>query len=96
MSTGIRRPIYFSTHRDSDILSYIKPLLKDKSFSSVIRELVRDGIKYREQQKKPPNSYQPTQVLQSNTSDLSSSLEKIRLKEKEISKKDLETRLDSF
>ena len=63
MSNGIRRPIYLSPTKDIDILKYIEPLEENYSFSSIIKELARDGIKFRS----TPNNFQ-NPVLLSNTS----------------------------
>ncbi|AMQ66501.1 hypothetical protein BH753_gp019 [Bacillus phage Shbh1] len=106
---GKRKPLYLSEVTDKDILDYIKPLLGHYNFSLVIRELVRDGMRYREQGKgvgepsstlsSHPSHKQPEQsvhVLQSDTNNLSSSLQNIELKAKEVSKEDIENRLDSF
>ncbi len=86
-----------SKEKDRDIIEYINPLLNKYSFSAAIRELVRDGIRYRD---KPVtsslNQYVPQEVLQSNPSPLSSSLQNVKLEEKEMSFSDIESRLDSF
>lgn len=99
MAKGIRKPIYLSEAKDHDILSYINPLLSHHNFSSVIRDLVRDGMKFREG--KQPRQSVPVQepqevhskVLQSVTSPV---LDDIVLADKEVTKEDLESRLDDF
>ncbi|WCS69294.1 hypothetical protein Goe20_01770 [Bacillus phage vB_BsuM-Goe20] len=95
-----RRTLYLSDRKDKDILDYIQPLVGDRfDFSFVIRELVRDGIKYRSN---PAAAAAPTPTapqavyqensIQSNTPDLSN----IALQKKELSDEDIEDRLDSF
>jgi hypothetical protein len=88
MSTGIRRAIYFSKRKDKDILDFIEPMMERYDFSEIIRELVRDGIKYR--------VGQPEKVLQSNTPPTSSPQININLKAKVVKDEDLESRLDNF
>ncbi|AYJ74193.1 hypothetical protein BSP15_176 [Bacillus phage BSP15] len=91
-----RRTLYLSDRKDKDILEFIEPLMDDRyDFSFVIRELVRDGIKYRT---RPAVAPTPTQVvpqengIQSNPPELSD----VVLKKKELSDEDIEERLDSF
>lgn len=87
-----RQPIYFSDSKDADLIKYLSPLLKHKSFSQLIKELVRDGIKYRHNPK-------PEKVLQSITPNLHAEnppLQNIELRQKEISNDDIENRLDKF
>ncbi|APZ82633.1 hypothetical protein Goe24_01740 [Bacillus phage vB_BsuM-Goe24] len=93
-----RRTLYLSDRKDKDILDYIQPLVGDRfDFSFVIRELVRDGIKYRSNPvaaaapTAPQAVYQESSI-QSNTPDLSN----IALQKKELSDEDIEDRLDSF
>ncbi|WCS69803.1 hypothetical protein Goe25_01750 [Bacillus phage vB_BsuM-Goe25] len=92
-----RRTLYLSDRKDKDILDYIQPLVGGRfDFSFVIRELVRDGIKYRSNPAAaapaaPQAVYQESSI-QSNTPDLSD----IALQKKELSDEDIEDRLDSF
>lgn len=92
-----RRTLYLSDRKDKDILDYIQPLVGGRfDFSFVIRELVRDGIKYRSNPTAaappaPQAVYQESSI-QSNTPDLSN----IALQKKELSDEDIEDRLDSF
>ena len=93
-----RRTLYLSDRKDKDILEFIEPLMDERyDFSFVIRELVRDGIKYR-MTPTPAVSSAPAQVvphesvIQSNPPELSN----IVLKKKELSDEDIEDRLDSF
>ena len=88
--TGNRRPLYLSPVKDQDILSYIEPLVDHYNFSLVVRELIRDGIKYRTDVPESKN------VIQSNTSTKSPSLQHVELKKKEINDDDIESRLDNF
>lgn len=94
MGTNSRRPIYLSKTKDKDILDYIRPLLEQYTFSSVIRELVRDGIKYREEPQSVQTPYQ--KVVHNKSKALSSSLGDIKLETKTVSEQDLEHRLDNF
>lgn len=87
-ATNNKRSLYISPTKDADIIEYIKPLLVRYDFSSVIRELVRDGIRFRSAPQIPQSNY----VAQSHTSPLVN----IELKRKEISDDDLEDKLDSF
>lgn len=87
--TGIRKSVYFSESKDGDILAYIKPLLETLDFSSIIRDLVRDGIRFRHN---PVNS----NVTQSMTPTETKPIEHVELKAKDVSNIDLEDRLDSF
>jgi len=43
----MRKSVYLRDKMDDDILEVVKPLLKNHSFAHVMRELARDGIKYR-------------------------------------------------
>lgn len=92
-----RRTLYLSDRKDKDILEYIEPLMDERyDFSFVIRELVRDGIKYRTcptAAPAPPAQVVPQENgIQSNPPELSN----IVLKKKELSDEDIEERLDSF
>jgi len=42
-----RNALYLGA-KDQDIVKYIEPLLDRYDFSSIVRELMRDGIKYRQ------------------------------------------------
>lgn len=93
-----RRTLYLSDRKDKDILDFIEPLVSDRyDFSFVIRELVRDGIKYRTTSTSstapaPAQVVHHENVIQSNPPELSD----IVLKKKELSDEDIEDRLDSF
>ncbi|GAA5351254.1 hypothetical protein SP3_00056 [Bacillus phage fHSPT3] len=91
-----RRTLYLSDKKDQDILQYIDPLIGERyDFSFVIRELVRDGIKYRSSPKAASPSPQVVHQengIQSNPKELP----KVELERKELSDKDIEDRLDSF
>jgi hypothetical protein len=87
MSTS-RRTLYLSPKKDTDIIEYIKPLIPRSDFSTVIRELVRDGIKFRAGA--VPAASQ--NVIQS----VNPSLKRVELKKKELSDADLEDRLSKF
>lgn len=87
--------MYLRESLDDDILEVIKPLLKNHSFAHVMRELARDGIRYRKGEKgvvshKIIQSVIPEQPLPS------SPLPDIQLKRKEVSNEDIESRLDDF
>lgn len=87
MNSGIRRPIYLSPTKDSDILDYIKPLEENYSFSSIMKELARDGMRYRAAPKNLENL-----VSLCNTSPKVN----IQLKRKEVTDEELEDRFDNF
>jgi hypothetical protein len=87
MSQGIRRPIYLSPTKDSDILDYIKPLEENYSFSSIMKELARDGIKYRA----APNNFQNLVSLSHTSPPVN-----IQLKRKEVTDEELDDMLDNF
>lgn len=95
-----RKSLYLSGVRDKDILEYIEPLTNHYDFSQVIRELVRDGIKYRRGASRINEVNTDTgtnkNVLQSVTPTSKPSLAHITLKKKEIKDEDLESRLDNF
>lgn len=87
--------MYLRESLDDDILEVIKPLLKNHSFAHVMRELARDGIRFRRGEKevvshKVIQSVIPEQPLPS------SPLQDIQLKRKEVSNEDIESRLDDF
>jgi hypothetical protein len=85
MSQGIRRPIYLSPTKDADILKYVGPLEEKYSFSSIVKELMRDGIKFRA---RPTEKFVPL----SHTSPPVN----IQLKRKEVTDEELDDMLDNF
>lgn len=76
MTMGNRRPLYLSKDKDKDILEFIEPLLNKYNFSAAIRELVRDGIRYRK--------YIKNNVVQSHTDKLHEPPQKAKLQSKGI------------
>lgn len=94
--TSTRRTLYLRPQKDSDILTFIEPLLKMYDFSHIIRELVRDGIKFRSSSREivqQPNTFVPIRTdLQSNTP----SFDDIKLEKKQASLDDLNKALDEF
>jgi hypothetical protein len=83
-----KRNTLYLGERDKDIIDVVEPLLERYDFSSIIRELVRDGIKYRQGVVLQSNTFPVApqeEVLQSNTH---------LIKKKEISDDELEERLD--
>ena len=91
----MRKSVYLRETMDDDILEAIKPLLKNHSFAHVMRELARDGLRYRAGTNKPVYE----KVTQSNIPEQplpSSPLQDIQLNRKEVSNKDIESRLDGF
>lgn len=83
-----KRNTLYLGERDKDIIDVVEPLLERYDFSSIIRELVRDGIKYRQGGVLQSNTFPiapQEEVLQSNTP---------LIKKKEISDDELEDRLD--
>lgn len=77
-------------------MDYIHPLLDRYDFSEIIRDLVRDGIKYRTEPKVMASPVVGGTVLQSNTPAPAPSLQGIKLGKAEVRDEDLEDRLDSF
>lgn len=107
----MRQSLYLRERLDADILDVVEPLMKHASFAHVIRELIRDGIKYREMQKSGTMYEKVTQsntvskpykpkasgvkyenIPQSNTKPLMN----VQIKKKEMSKQDIESKLDAF
>jgi hypothetical protein len=86
-----RNALYLG-ERDKDIKEYISPLLNHYDFSSIVRDLIRDGIKYRRGVFTPP----PQNVLQSMNTSEPLPLEKIVLKEKELNLDDISDKLDNL
>ena len=91
----MRKSVYLRDKLDDDILEVVIPLLKNHSFAHVMRELARDGIRFRKGEKevvypKVIQSVIPEQSLPS------SPLQDIQLKRKEVSNEDIESRLDDF
>ena len=95
-----KRNALYLGKRDQDIVDYIKPLLSHYDFSSVVRDLIRDGIKYRKGMALQPSSLpsKPSSssqnVLQSMNSSPTPSFEDIQLKEKELDLDDISDKLD--
>ncbi|QIA28603.1 hypothetical protein [Phage f2b1] len=96
---GIRRTLYIRPTKDEDIMDYLKPLLEREEFSLIVRELIRDGIKYRSLSYNPPTQpsaspvhFQNNTGIQSNTPDFS----EIKLEKKEVDPEELDKRLDDF
>lgn len=91
---GKRPSLYLRDKKDRDIIEYVAPLLEMEDFSSVIRALVRDGIRYRQGVASAP--VRPlssnVEVLQSQTLDLGG----IELAKKEASDEEIKARLDDF
>jgi len=80
---GARKTVYLSNMQDKDIIEYVHPLLSKYGFSSVIKELVRDGIQFRS---RPKNN----NVIQSSTPDFS----EVKLEKKEFKPEDIDKSLD--
>ena len=91
---GKRPSLYLRDKKDKDIIDYVTPLLDTEDFSSVIRGLVRDGIKYRQGVRSAvsPTMSSNVEVLQSQTPDLGG----IELAKKEASDEEIKARLDDF
>ena len=67
-----RRTLYLRPNKDVDIIEFVSPLLEHGDFSQIIRELVRDGIKFRQlgtsqNEDISLNSFDSRNVIQSNT-----------------------------
>lgn len=97
-STGIKRTMYLSIKKDKDIIDVITPLMENYDFSFIMRELARDGIKYRQ-----GAAYQPLPVVMDDkVGQRHTPLAKMELagnllgSKKEPTDTDLEDRLNSF
>jgi hypothetical protein len=85
-----KRTALYLGERDKDIIEYISPLLTHYDFSSIVRELIRDGIRYRQGVVPGPS----LNVLQSYTPSQSQKIEGIVLEEKELDLEDVGSKLD--
>lgn len=83
-----KRNALYLGERDKDIVEYISPLLKRYDFSSIVRELIRDGIRYRHEPVPSQN------VLQSTHLSQPLKLEGIVLEEKELDLEEIGDKLD--
>lgn len=86
-----RRSLYLRERKDKDIIQYIDSLLDKHDFSDIVRDLMRDGIKFRKGEQ--------VNVLQSNTfthTPITESFEDIELTKKEVSEEDIKARMDGF
>lgn len=92
---AIRRTLYLRDRKDQDIIEYLEPLIEMEDFSSVVRGLIRDGIKFKSQgatvQYVPRNVETPS-VRESNNLDFSD----IKLDKKEVKDEEIKARLDDF
>jgi hypothetical protein len=84
-----RHALYLG-EKDKDIVEYISPLLTRYDFSSVVRELIRDGIRYRQGAVPGPS----LNVLQSSHLSQPVELEGIVLKEKELDPEEVDGKFD--
>jgi hypothetical protein len=92
-----KRNALYLGEKDKDIVEYISPLLKRYDFSSVVRELIRDGIKFRKGANvvvAPPT--QNVNVLQSSHSSQAPQLDDIKLEQKELDPNDISDKLDNL
>lgn len=92
----MRKSVYLRDKLDDDILNVIKPLLKHHSFAHIMRELARDGIKYRSGEGVVAVSHK---VIQSPIPEQplpTAPLKEIKLTKKEASNEDIADRLDNF
>lgn len=93
----MRKSVYLRDKLDDDILEVVIPLLKNHSFAHVMRELARDGIRFRKGEKEVvPMSHKGIKSVIPEQPLPSSPLQDIQLKRKEVSNKDIENRLDGF
>jgi hypothetical protein len=88
-----RNALYLGA-RDKDIVEYIEPLLTRYDFSSIVRELIRDGIKFREGVNRQP-SPAPQKVLQSSHPS-KPILDDLVLEDKELDLEDIGNKLDNL
>lgn len=92
---AIRRTLYLRDRKDQDIIKYLEPLIEMEDFSSVVRGLIRDGIKFKSQGatvQYVPRNVESSPVLQSNNLDFSD----IKLDKKEVEDEEIKARLDDF
>jgi len=88
----MRKSVYLRDKMDDDILEVVKPLLKNHSFAHVMRELARDGIKYR----KGGGGVVSHKIIQSITPEQPAPILDIKLNKKGASDNDIASRLDNF
>lgn len=87
-----RRSIYLRKTKDKDLIQYIDPLLERHDFSDIVRDLMRDGIKYRENK-------EHALVLQNNQfthPQNKQTFEDIKITRKEVDEEDIKKRIDDF
>lgn len=89
MTTGIRKTIYFSKSKDSELINFVSNISNPYDVSREVKGLMRDGLKYRS--KSSTQSHTNVQ-FESFSTDFSG----INLSKKNIRDDDLEDRLDSF
>lgn len=92
LSSKGRRSLYLRVRKDSDLIQYINPLLNNYDFSDIVRDLMRDGIRYR-------NKGEQTNVLRSNQFAQvgnKGTLDDVQITKKEVNKDDLRERMDGF
>jgi hypothetical protein len=92
---AIRRTLYLRDKKDQDIIAYLEPLIAAEDFSSVVRGLIREGIKFRvgaATTQFVPRNVETSSVRESNTLDFSD----IKLDKKEASDEEIKARLDDF
>ena len=83
-----RNALYLGA-KDKDITDYINPLLTHYDFSSIVRELIRDGIRYRQGAVPLPGN-----VLQSSHLSPPITMGDIVLREKELDVDEISNKLD--
>ncbi|AIW03579.1 hypothetical protein CPT_Moonbeam181 [Bacillus phage Moonbeam] len=92
---AIRRTLYLRDKKDQDIIEYLEPLIEMEDFSSVVRGLIREGIKFRAggaTAQFVPRNVETSPVLQSRNLDFSD----IKLTKKEVADEEIKARLDDF
>lgn len=85
-----KRNALYLGERDNDICEYIAPLLTRYDFSSIVRDLIRDGIRYRQGAVPGPS----LNVLQSSHLSQPVKLEGIVLEKKELDLEEVGSKLD--
>lgn len=86
-----RRSLYLRERKDKDIINYVESMIDRHDFSDIVRDLMRDGIRFREGEQ--------MNVLQSNTfthTPFTESFDDIKLEKKEVSEDDIKARMDGF
>lgn len=86
-----RRSLYLRGRKDRDIIQYIESLMDKHDFTDIVRDLLRDGIAYRNREQM--NVLQSNQITHTETTE---SFDDIKLIKKEVSEDEIKERIDGF